>query len=120
MSSLRRSGFRAFTNRELRFIHDLNNARIRKDIIRHPTADDIAHIRNLMANLCRGNFKFNRSQKKKLQKYKRIIRQLADPKEKNIKKKIGQSGAAIGAFIPLLVSLLSAVGGKLLNKALPT
>jgi hypothetical protein len=110
---------RQLSSHEIDFILNLQNPYIRDQIIKSPTKDDIRIIRNLCANLCSGNFKFNHKQRKKITPYAKIFRKIGNPKHKNVKKDIAQSGEALGIFAPLLVFLIAEVSKILLKKAVP-
>jgi hypothetical protein len=88
-------------------------------VIKDPSKDDVRIIRNLCANLCSGNFKFDSRQRRKIKPYAGVLRKIGDPKYKQGKKIIAQSGKALSVFAPLLAFLISQVAKTLAHKAVP-
>jgi hypothetical protein len=110
---------RKLSKSEVDFIQNLQNSYIREQIIKNPTKNDIRIIRNLCSNVCKGRFKFNETQRKKLIPYAKLIRTLGDPKYKRVKTQIAQSGNALGVLAPLISTLIRIVAEKFLKKVVP-
>jgi hypothetical protein len=110
---------RKLSKSEVEFIQNLQNRHIREQIISNPTKDDIRIIRNICSNVCKGRFKFNQSQKRKLIPHAKLIRTLGDPVNKRVHQPIAQSGEALGVLAPLIVELIKAGVKKLFKKAVP-
>jgi hypothetical protein len=104
---------------EVELLRALSIPTQRKLLLKKPSKELIAFIRNICFNLVRDKIPVSKKDKQKLKKFKNIIRILADEKKKKngVKKAILLSGGFVGVLTPVLISLLSHLGGKLFSKA---
>ena len=84
----------------------------------------IGSLRNISHDICCGQIQFPKRIRKKLMKYKRVIRDLSKKSKlrslRAIKKRLtSQEGGWLPAALPFILSLLSGVGQKLLDRAIP-
>jgi hypothetical protein len=80
--------------------------------------EQLKYLRNISYNLVNNNIKVPEGCKKKLGKYKKHFRILADVKKKKVKNQAVLAGKGFGILAPLLISLASSLGGKLFEKAI--
>jgi hypothetical protein len=115
---------RQLTKREVEFIKNLENSRIRAQILANPSIEDTRIIRNLCGNLCRGRFhQLTEKQRARLRPHAKTIRELGDPSVKKCSKRlVAQSGDALGVLAPLLSALVSEITRQILRhlKPIPT
>jgi hypothetical protein len=78
----------------------------------------VKFIRNICWNLINNKIEISKEDKVKLKKFKTIIRKLGDVRVKRVKKEIALSGGFIPILTPVLISLISQLGGKLFSKAI--
>jgi hypothetical protein len=80
--------------------------------------DQLKYLRNISYNLINNKIKIPQRDKKKLGKYKKHFRILADVKKKKVKKQVVLAGKGFGILAPLLISLATSLGGKLFDRAI--
>lgn len=88
----------------------LKETKKRLSLLKHFDESKLSRaIREMSYNVLHGNIKLTDEQKKKLRRYRKILRELADPKTKKSKfrKLVTQKGSGI-PLIPLLVPIVSA------------
>lgn len=94
--------------RSLRTLCGIRTAAKRRDLIERGGGRMQNLLRQLAVNLLKGNIPLTPSQLKKLKKYKRVIRRLADRRTSAAnRKRITQSGGGFMAMLPLAISALS-------------
>jgi hypothetical protein len=112
---------RQLTKREVDFIKNLENSRIRAQLVANPSAEDIRIIRNLCGNLCRGRFhQLNEKQRARLRPHVKVLRDLGDPSVKKCDKRlVAQSGDALGVLMPMLSVLVTEITKQILRRLKP-
>ena len=92
--------------------------RRRQILIDDATAEEIKALIEGLYNIIHGKIKINKSDFKKLKRYKRNIRQIVDKRRSiKYKKKIfKQQGGMLSVALPLLVSALAPTITRLLKK----
>jgi hypothetical protein len=115
-----KTNWRQYINSEIEFLQALNNPRQRRLLLKNPSKELIAFIRNICFNLLDNKIPVSAKDRKKLRKFKETIRILADEKKKKktVKKAILLSGGFVSVLTPVLISLLSQLGGRLFSKAI--
>jgi hypothetical protein len=113
-----KKSWKKYTNSEIEVLQALNNPTQRKQLLGKPSRQLISFIRNICFNLLDNKIPVTNKDKQKLKKFKNTICALADKKRKCVKKEILLSGGFIGVLTPVLISLLSQLGGKLFSKAI--
>jgi hypothetical protein len=106
-----------FTGHELLFLKALCDPACRAKILRSLSDEQLKYLRNIAYNLVNDNFEVSACAKKKLGKYKKHFRALADVKKKRVKRQAELAGKGFGILAPLLISLASSLGGKLFERA---
>lgn len=93
----------------------------RKTLLRKPSSKIIKLVRNICWNLLHGKIQLTEQERKKIAKFKRVIRALGDIKKKSgIKKKVKMCGGFLGAVVPILLSILAHTGVRLLARGVPS
>jgi hypothetical protein len=106
-----------FTSSDIEILKMLCDKKIKNKLLKDQPPAVVKFIRNICWNLLHGNIAVTAADKRKLAKFKRIIRKLADTKIRSVKGEILQSGGFVSVLTPILVSLISSLGGKLVSKA---
>ncbi len=88
-----------------------NNTIKRNKLIDLASNDEVKAVCEVISNILNGNIKLASSNIKKLQKYKRILRLLADRKTsaKDRKKTLKQTGGFLSVILPAALSLLTSI-----------
>ena len=108
------------------FLHALNHAaRVKKKrdrLIKKASIKQLNSVRNVCVNLCRNKFSLDDTCRKKLCVYRKGIRDLASPKKlkssSGLRKRLVQRGGFLPILLPAIISLLSTVGSKVLERAI--
>ena len=108
------------------FLHQLCSVcsvKKRRDrVISGASVKELNAVRNLCHNICRKKFKLPDKVKRKIQRYKKDIRDCGNPNKlktsKGLKKRLILKGGFLPAVLPILLGLLSSVGGELVSKAI--
>jgi hypothetical protein len=94
----------------LRFIASIKNPGLRKKIL-VSTHDDCLYfaLNEIALNTIKGNMKLQTQQKKKLHKYKRLLKNLSLKTNNRVKRRklVSQSGGFLPILIPTLASILT-------------
>lgn len=108
--------------RFLQLLAEAKTKKQREDILRHANISHLTAIREICLNLCLGNLRLPSEHKKKLKRFATVIRHLGDRKtklsEKKLKSVLTQRGGFLGLLIPAVLSLVSAIGGRAISKAI--
>ena len=107
-----------FIASDIKLLQSLNDKETRNILLESPTPELVKFIRNICWNLVNGNINVSETDKRKLSKFKDIIRILGNTKRKKVKKFINQSGGFVGVLTPILIAIASQLGGKLFSKAI--
>ena len=105
----------------LRLLTKTKNAKRRKCLIEKATKKELNQIRNMCFHICRGRYNFPSRLRKKIISHKKVIRDLANPKKLKSKKGLQRrllKGGFLPALVPVVLGLLSSVGGKLIERAI--
>lgn len=106
---------RLMDNRHLLYTLKESNGTLQKHIINHSKPDLVKSLCEICVNTLNGNVKLTGGQLKKLKRYKKEIRMMAQPKVSLSRKK--KVLVQTGGFLPALVgALVSAVIGHFLSK----
>lgn len=106
---------RLMANRHLLYTLKDSNGLLQKQIIRHSKPELVKSICEICVNTLNGNLKLSKMKMKKLKRYKKEIRIMAQPKVSLLRKK--KVLVQTGGFLPLLIgALISSVVGHFLNK----
>jgi|SRR5690606_31952171 len=101
----------------------IKNRRKRNIVIKNAKKHELNCIRNICFNVCQGRFKFSNKEFKQLYKHRNDIRCLADKKKLkklvNLRRKLLLKGGFMPALLPVILSLISSVGSKLIERAIP-
>jgi len=105
--------------------HSCKNKCRFKKTIENASLGQLNKIRNLCYRVYHRKVPIEHKTKKKLFKYKQIIRDLANTKKlkrtRDLKRKLIQHGGAFLPFIlPAALGLLSSVGSQLIDRIIPT
>lgn len=105
-----------------RFLHLLakaKSAKERRAILKHAKKEHLNIIREICLNLCAGNVSLSDCIKKRIKKFSRVIRSLANRKKphKNIKRTLVMRGGFLQLLLPAILGLISTVGGRAIAKA---
>lgn len=92
----------------------------RAKLLKNPSRDVIYLIRNIASNLVHSKINLSQEDKKKLVKYKSLIRKLASPKlnKKEIKIYVKHSGNFLSFLAPILYQIALYGAGQLFKKAI--
>lgn len=96
----------------LETLSSIRDSKKRRDFLRVFESNLIRALREMCYNLLNGNIPLNTEEKKKLMRYKRILRLLADSKTKKtrFRKIVTQTGRGfLPAIIPLIVSAITSL-----------
>jgi hypothetical protein len=97
------------------------NKRKRNQVISVATQPQLNTVRNFCHMVCRGKVPMPPRVRSKLQPHRDTIRELASKSKlkslKGLRKRLIQKGGFLPIVLPLLLSLISTVGGKAISKA---
>ena len=95
----------------------------RNRVIKKASKSQINCIRNLCHNVCRRKFQLPDKLRRRLQPFRRDIRDLSNKKKfktiQGAKKRLIHRGGFLPILLPAIVGLLSSVGSKLIERAIP-
>lgn len=105
-----------------RFLHLLAKAKTVKErrlILKHAKKEQLNIIREICLNLCAGNVAVSDCIKKRMKKFARVIRSLANRRRphKNIKRTLVMRGGFLQLLLPAILGLISTLGGRAIAKA---
>jgi hypothetical protein len=106
-----------FSGHELLFLQALCDPACRAKILRSLSDAQLKYLRNVAYNLVNDNLEVCDRDKRKLGKYKKHFRAIADVKRKRVQREVELAGKGFAILAPLLISLASTLGGKLFDRA---
>ena len=108
------------------FLYQLNNAsktkKHRNRFLEKATQQQLNQIRNLCFHLCKKKLKIDPRLRRKLNRYRKDIRDLASKNKlktlHGLRDRLKQRGGFLPLLLPAILGLVSSVGSKLVEKAI--